>query len=41
MERVEYNTSVGENVLNVDDIEDFADFSGYNMKHFQRNVNKP
>ena len=24
MERVEYNTSIGRNVMNVDDIEDFA-----------------
>ena len=31
MERVEYNTDIGRNVIYVDDTEDFAKFIGLNM----------
>ena len=41
IERVEYNTAVVSNFMNVYDIEDFELFSGHNMKYFQKNVNKP
>ena len=35
MERVEYNTSVGKNVMNVDDIEDFEICSDHIMENFK------
>ena len=35
MERVEYNTSVGKNVMNVDDIEDFDICSEHIMENFK------
>ena len=35
MERVEYNTSVGNNVMNVDDIEDFEICSDQIMEIFK------
>ena len=40
MERVEYNTAIGRNVMNVDDIEDFEKFVVALTCNFLNNVNK-
>ena len=41
MERVEYNTSGGWNVLNFHDIEDLENFYWLWYEIFKKNVNKP
>ena len=41
MERGEYNTSAKRNVMNVDNIEDFANFYWPQYEIFKKHINKP